>query len=100
MEDDAASVTQVRIYNQTYAIRSDDTAEYVEGLARHLDSKMTEVAEATATVDTSRVAVLAALNVVDDYFKTRRALEGLEEEIRERVVKMTAELEAGTGETG
>ena len=93
MEDSSAGVTQVRIYNQSYVIRSDDAAEYVEKLARHLDEKMTEVAEGTATVDTTRVAVLAALNVVDDYFKASQALEALEAEIREQAAHMTAQLE-------
>lgn len=100
MEDSAGSVTQVRIYNQTYAIRSADAAEYVEQLARHLDEKMSEVAEGTATVDTTRVAVLAALNVVDDYFKARQALEGLEAEVREKAVQLTTRLQEAAGEAG
>ena len=92
MEDNVGSVTTVKIYNQSYTIRSGDEGEYVNELARYLDERMAEVAEATSTVDTSRVAVLAALNVVDDYFRTKKDLEALEADVRERAGVLTTAL--------
>ena len=46
-------------------------AEYVARLARYLDEKMRAAAESTPSSDGVRVAVLAALNVVDELFRCR-----------------------------
>jgi len=40
-----------------------------------VDSKMRAVAEATNTIDTVRLAVLAALNIADEYHLLRRKQE-------------------------
>ena len=55
----------VEIYDQTYRLRGSDHA-YVERLAALVDSKMRAVAAGGRTVDSLRVAVLAALNMADE----------------------------------
>ena len=60
------SVTQVEIFGQTYNVRADGDSSYIHDLARFVDSRMKEVAERTATVDTTKIAILAALNISDD----------------------------------
>jgi cell division protein ZapA len=55
----------VDIYDQTYHLRGQDT-EYVRRLAEIVDSKMRAVASHGKTVDSLRVAVLAALNIADE----------------------------------
>ena len=54
------SVTQVEIFGQTYSVRAEGESSYVHDLARFVDSRMKEVAEQTATVDTTKIAILAA----------------------------------------
>lgn len=61
----APSAITVDIYDQTYRLHGDD-AEYVRRLAQIVDSKMRAVAAQGKTVDSLRVAVLAALNVADE----------------------------------
>jgi cell division protein ZapA len=61
----AASGITVDIYDQTYRLHGED-AEYVRRLAQIVDSKMRTVAAHGKTVDSLRVAVLAALNVADE----------------------------------
>ncbi|HZZ39052.1 MAG TPA: cell division protein ZapA [Acidobacteriaceae bacterium] len=61
---DAQAIT-VEIYDQTYRLRGSDRA-YVERLAALVDGKMRAVASAGRTVDSLRVAVLAALNLADE----------------------------------
>ena len=63
MADD--SVITVDIYDQTYRLNGNDR-EYVERLAATVDGKMRAVAEHGRTVDSLRVAVLAALNLADE----------------------------------
>jgi cell division protein ZapA len=55
----------VDIYDQTYRLRGEDT-EYLRRLAEMVDSKMRAVASHGKTVDSLRVAVLAALNIADE----------------------------------
>jgi len=51
--------TKVEIFGQTYSIQGDLDAKYVQMLAKFLDEKMHVIADATRTVDTQKVAVLA-----------------------------------------
>ena len=60
----ATTSTSVEIYDQTYHLRAHDP-EYVQQLAAMVDDKMRAVAVG-GTVDSLRVAVLAALNFADD----------------------------------
>jgi cell division protein ZapA len=55
----------VDIYDQTYRLNGNDR-EYVERLASTVDAKMRTVAAHGRTVDSLRVAVLAALNLADE----------------------------------
>jgi cell division protein ZapA len=55
----------VEIYDQTYHLSGQDTA-HVRELAARVDSKMRAVAAQGRTVDSLRVAVLAALNLADE----------------------------------
>jgi cell division protein ZapA len=55
----------VDIYDQTYRLRGTDRP-YVEKLAATVDGKMRAVAAHGRTVDSLRVAVLAALNIADE----------------------------------
>jgi len=60
-----AQAILVDIYDQTYRLRGTDHA-YVERLAALVDAKMRAVAAQGRTVDSLRVAVLAALNLADE----------------------------------
>lgn len=55
----------VDIYDQTYRLRGNDRA-YLERLAAMVDAKMRAVSAQGRTVDSLRVAVLAALNIADE----------------------------------
>jgi cell division protein ZapA len=55
----------VEIYDQTYRLRGTNRS-YVERLAAMVDAKMRAVAAQGRTVDSLRVAVLAALNLADE----------------------------------
>lgn len=55
----------VDIYDQVYHLRGIDPA-YIERLAAIVDAKMRAVSAHGGTVDSLRVAVLAALNIADE----------------------------------
>jgi cell division protein ZapA len=62
---------RVEIFDQAYNLRGSDP-EYILKLAEYVDSKMRAVAQATNTIDTVRLAVLAALNIADEYHLMKR----------------------------
>jgi cell division protein ZapA len=91
---------KVEIYDQVYHLRADQDETYMTELARFVDTKMREVAEATHTVDSLRVAVLAALNIADELFTLRARKEEIEGPLRKRVERCVTlverALEAGS----
>jgi cell division protein ZapA len=61
----ATTSVTVDIYDQTYHLRAPDT-DYVQKLASIVDAKMRAVSADGNTVDSLRVAILAAINIADD----------------------------------
>jgi cell division protein ZapA len=77
--------TKVEIYDQTYHVAGDLDPTYVEELAQHVDATMRDIARATGTVDTVKVAVLAALAIADELHAEREgSLEQTSKQLRER----------------
>ena len=74
VKDPQNSSVRVEIFDQAYNLRGSDP-EYILKLAEYVDSKMRAVAEATNTIDTVRLAVLAALNIADEYHLLRKKQE-------------------------
>jgi cell division protein ZapA len=66
----------VDIYDQVYQLRGTD-AEYIERLASIVDAKMRAVSAHGTTVDSLRVAVLAALNIADELTALRARYDAL-----------------------
>jgi cell division protein ZapA len=73
------SVT-VEIYDQVYHLRGMNE-EHVTALAALVDTKMRSVAARSATADSLRVAVLAALNLADELtlLRERASKSGIDE---------------------
>ena len=74
---------RVEIFDQAYNLRGSDS-EHILKLAEYVDSKMRAVAEATNTVDTARLAVLAALNIADEYHLLKKKQENGPSDYRRR----------------
>jgi len=65
----------VRIYGESYPLRTEESAARLEELARHVDLRMREVAASGRVVVTSKIAVLAALHIADELFRAREERE-------------------------
>ena len=77
----------VEIYDQVYHLRGSDPA-YIEKLAASVDAKMRTVAQQGTTVDSLRVAVLAALNIADELQRMRQRYENLAGSVQASEVSM------------
>ena len=73
MGDNVSRVVTVEILGQRYPVRSGLDAGYVTELATYVDEKMQSAADKTPAADSLKVAVLAALNIADEYFRCRDA---------------------------
>jgi cell division protein ZapA len=85
--DNPSQTAKVVIYNQTYSLRSDHDPVYIQELAEYVDQRMNEIARATMTVDSLRVAILAALQIADELFQSRNEMKETERELAERSTK-------------
>jgi cell division protein ZapA len=73
MKDEGRLVT-VEINGLRYPIRSHLDAAYVADLAVYVEQKMQLASRESPAGDTLKIAVLAALNIADEFFRAR--LEG------------------------
>jgi cell division protein ZapA len=83
---------RVEIFDQVYNLRGSD-ADYILRLADYVDGKMRAVSEQTATVDSVRLAVLAALNIADEFHLLKRQLDTPSPEARQRANKLANALD-------
>jgi len=85
MEASSSSPTiRVEIYNQTYNIRSDGDTEYIIQLAEFVDSRMREISSGTLTVDSLKVAILAALHIADEPHRLKNMHEQADSQLASR----------------
>lgn len=87
-------MTQVEIFGQTYNVRAEGDSTYIHDLARFVDSRMKEVAERTATVDTTKIAILAALNISDDLYQREKSRKDSPSDALARAERLIQKLDA------
>jgi cell division protein ZapA len=106
----AAPTIRVEIYNQTYNIRSDGDSEYLLKLAEFVDSRMREISSGTLTVDSLKVAILAALHIADELHRLQQTHEQADTqlatrsaecaEMLDRLLKVRSNIEQEKGAPG
>ncbi len=67
---------RVEIFDQAYNLRGSDP-DYINRLAEYVDTKIRQVAMQASTVDSNRLAVLAALNIADELLMIKRKYESV-----------------------
>ncbi|HUL74245.1 MAG TPA: cell division protein ZapA [Vicinamibacterales bacterium] len=87
-------VVHVDIHGQRYAVRSELDPQYIAELATYLDEKMQMAARELASTDALRVAVIAALNIVDELFHARASTSASEGEWTSRAAAIEQLLDA------
>ncbi len=87
-----AGSVRVEIYDQSYNLRGSD-ADYILKLAEYVDLKMRAVSEKTSTVDSLRVAVLAALNIADEYHLLKKKYDSIASTYHERASSLSGMLD-------
>lgn len=67
----------VEIYGQSYPIVGKASPSYVRQVASHVDAKMRQIAENNPRLDISRLAVLSAVNIADEYMRLKQEYDEL-----------------------
>lgn len=81
LADEQKTRVAVDIYGQTYTIVGSETSSHVRHVASMVDAKMKEISARNPYLDSSKIAVLTAVNSVHDYLLLKERVEELEEEL-------------------
>jgi cell division protein ZapA len=84
----------VEIYGQQYQIKAGADPEYIQNVARYVDMKMREIASSLPTVDSLKIAVLAALNITDEFFQLKLQNRDVDRELERRTEAMNQILDS------
>jgi cell division protein ZapA len=90
---------KVQIFGQPYSIQGELDARYVQKLAKYVDEKMQAIADATGTVDTQKLAVLAALAIADELHGMQRERSDEEQLLREQAERCLTLVERALKQT-
>ena len=84
----------VEIYGETYNVRGEGDPDYLARLAKIVDERMHEIASRLSSVDVKKLAILAALNIADEFSRKRDEQEAAMEHWMERTEKMMIQLDS------
>lgn len=62
---------EVKVLNQKFVLKTDSDERYVQKVADLVNEKVFNIQEKTKSVSSLNVAILAALNIADDYYKIK-----------------------------
>lgn len=79
---------QVEIYGQSYSIKAGANSDHIRNIAGYVDKKMREIAASTPTIDSLKIAVLAALNITDEFYQLKVQTQDADREIERRTERM------------
>lgn len=92
MDAKSTTSTEIEIFGNVYQIRAEHDRDHLLTLASMVDRTMREIASHVSTVDSGKLAILAALNLADELFQCTTQQEGERERIMARVAELTGEL--------
>ena len=90
-------VVHVEIHGQRYPIRSGLDPEYVAELAAYVDEKMRLAARESPAGDTLKLAVLAALNIADEFFRACDEVQNANDSLTRRTAALERMLDRALG---
>ncbi|WP_424565525.1 cell division protein ZapA [Tepidibacillus fermentans] len=67
----------ISIYGQQYTIVGKASSNYLRMVSGYVDDKMRQIAGSNARLDTTKIAVLTAVNIADEYFRLKQEYDEL-----------------------
>jgi cell division protein ZapA len=85
MSDESNQVS-ISIFGQEYSVKAPADPEYIKKIGEYLDGKMREVQTGfTTTQSSTRIAILAAMNITDELFNSRKSSGTEDSEVEEKI---------------
>jgi len=78
----------IRVLGEDISVLSDSGDEYVETVVKYVNDKVKEIQDTTKTINTVHVAILAALNIADEYYKVKEIKEDICQQMESRSEKL------------
>ncbi|HNR86891.1 MAG TPA: cell division protein ZapA [Spirochaetota bacterium] len=86
---------RVRIFGSYYNIQGEAPPEYILTLAEFVNDKMDEVSAGLPGASAAQVAILAALNIADEYYQIRDSKTNVSDAIEKRARALISMLDEG-----
>lgn len=86
-------MAKIQIYGKTYNVKSSSDEISAEEVAAYVDSKMRDLAEARSKIPTLDIAVLAALNIAQEFMELRKQSEAKNRVREDKIGRMLSALE-------
>ena len=90
-----AEKVKVEIFGHSYVINGDVSPEYIRELAEYVDNKMDEIRGANPQYNPLQTAILAAMNIADEYYQMKLSKSGLDGAIEEKAKNLISLLDEG-----
>ncbi|WP_138415422.1 cell division protein ZapA [Aquibacillus sediminis] len=74
----------VDIYGKSYTIVGEEQPHHVRMVASLVDQRMREIHESNRSLDTAKLAVLTAVNTMNDYLKLKEDYAELEASLKKK----------------
>ena len=79
------NLARVSIFGHEYTVKAEADGSYIADVAKYVDKKMREVKEQLpSSQSTSRIAILAAMSITDDYFAEKNKMNNLVNDVEEK----------------
>ncbi|MBS7345662.1 MAG: cell division protein ZapA [Caryophanon sp.] len=82
MGNHAKNRIDVTIHGTSYVIVGTESPEHIRLVASLVDEKMQEISDYNPHLDTTRLAVLTAVNAVNEYVELQKHVEQLEQQLK------------------
>ena len=89
------NILTVKILDIEYPLKVTENVEYVQQIARYVDSKMREIQTAKPDRPLHQIAILAALNIADELYQQKNMRSDNLKVYEERMEKLAKKLELG-----
>lgn len=86
---------KVTILGQTYNIKGDTSPEYIMQLADYVNKKIEEIGGNISSRNSLQLAILASLNIADEYFQMKNINSGIEGAIENKTKEIISLLDEG-----
>ncbi len=73
----------VEIYGESYAVKGDAEIEQIERVAALIDERMRRTARSNPRLSTTKIAVLTALNIADEFLRLEQDYRQLVQMLKE-----------------